>query len=290
MSGNIKYKFFNSKLTSVISVSMVLFLFGCTVAIAMVAKDMSDSILEKISLNVYMKDGASAEQTSALSNFLKSQSYTKSADFISKEQAIKEVCAEIGEDPDDFIDFNPLPNSFVVNVQKEYANNDSVVSIAKRINELDCVERVDYQKNMIQTIVRNVNRIAFAFFCAMMLLLFISYVLIQNTIVLLVHSDRFMIHTMKLVGATGWFICKPYLKQSFYIALFAFILAVAYISGLSHFFREDFPFNVLELNRPSVYIPLFSCLFVVSVALTSFATVMAVNKYLRKKSDDLYYM
>ncbi len=285
-----KYRFFNSKLTSAVSISMVLFLLGCTISVSMVARNMSKSILEKIALTVYMRESASPEQIQSFSNFVSSQPYTKEATFISKEQAINEVCVEMGEDPEEFADQNPLPNTFVVHVQAQYANNDSVIAISQRIGELDCVDRVGYQKNMIHTIVRNVNRIAFALFCATMLLLFISYVLIHNTIELLVHSDRFLIHTMKLVGATGWFIRKPYLKQGFVIALVAFGLASAYLLGLNHFFRNDFPFSIIEMEKPEVFVPLFGSMLVCSVLVTSIATVFAVGKYLKKKSDDLYYI
>jgi cell division transport system permease protein len=284
------YKFFNSKLTSAISVSMVLFLLGCTLAFSNVAREMSASILEKVALTIYLNDPTTPESIESMSNFLKKQPYAKDVTFISKEQAINDLCDEIGEDPEEFSEDNPLPNSFVVHVNAMYANNDSILFVAKQIGQLSSVDRVDYQKNMIHTIVRNVNRIAFAFLCATLLLLFISYVLIHNTIELLVHSDRFMIHTMKLVGATGNFIRRPYLIQSVYIALIAFLLSVAYIVTLSKIFHEDFPFNILQLHEAKVYLPLFGTLLVCSLLITSVATFFAVNKYLRKKSDDLYYI
>ncbi len=290
MAKKAKHKFFNSKLTSAISISMVLFLLGCTITVAMVARQLSDTVLEKIAITIYMGDKASQDEVQALSNFLNSQVYTKSAVFISKEQAINDVCKEIGEDPEEFADYNPLPNTFVVHLQAQYANNDSITIVAQRLTELDCVERVDYQKNMIQTIVRNVNKIAFALLCSTLILLLISYVLIHNTIELLVYSDRFMIHTMKLVGATGHFIRKPYLKQGLVIALVAFVLVVLYIVGINHFFSEDLPFNLIQLDSPSVYVPLFGSLLVCSIVITSIATIFAVNKYLKQGVDDLYYI
>ena len=290
MSKKTKYKFFNSKFTSAVSVSMVLFLLGCTLSVAMVAKNMSDSILEKIALTVYIKDNVAKEAIQSIGNYLNAQPYTKQAAFISKEQAIRDVCAEIGEDPEEFVNYNPLPNAYVINVNAQYANNDSITVLAQRLTAFDSVEKVDYQKNMIHTIVRNVNKIAFALLCATLLLLCISYVLIHNTIELLVHSDRFMIHTMKLVGATGRFIRKPYLKQGLLIAIVAFALVVVYILAMNYFFREDIPFSMLQMKEADVYVPLFGSLFLCSVLITTVATYFAVNKYLKKNSDDLYYM
>ena len=290
MSKKTKYKFFNSKFTSAVSVSMVLFLLGCTLSVAMVAKNMSDSILEKIALTVYIKDNVAKEAIQSIGNYLNAQPYTKQAAFISKEQAIRDVCAEIGEDPEEFVNYNPLPNAYVINVNAQYANNDSITVLAQRLTAFDSVEKVDYQKNMIHTIVRNVNKIAFALLCATLLLLCISYVLIHNTIELLVHSDRFMIHTMKLVGATGHFIRKPYLKQGLLIAIVAFALVVVYILAMNYFFREDIPFSMLQMKEADVYVPLFGSLFLCSVLITTVATYFAVNKYLKKNSDDLYYM
>lgn len=290
MAKKTKFKFFNSKLTSSVSISMVLFLLGCTISVAMVARQLSDTVLEKIAITIYMGDHASQEEVSALNKYLNAQVYTKSAVFISKEQAIRDVCQEIGEDPEEFADYNPLPNTYVVHLQSQYANNDSIQMVALKLTELDCVEHVDYQKNMIQTIVRNVNKIAFALLCATLLLLFISYVLIHNTIELLVHSDRFMIHTMKLVGATGRFIRRPYLKQSFWIAIVAFLLVVLYIIVLNHFFSEDLPFSMIQLDDSKVYIPLFGSLLACSIIITSIATFFAVNKYLKQNLDDLYYI
>ena len=290
MAKKAKFKFFNSKLTSAVSISMVLFLLGCTISVAMVARQLSDTVLEKIAITIYMGDHASQEEINALNKYLNAQVYTKSAVFISKEQAIQDVCQEIGEDPEEFADYNPLPNTYVVHLQSQYANNDSIQMVAQKLTELDCVEHVDYQKNMIQTIVRNVNKIAFALLCATLLLLFISYVLIHNTIELLVHSDRFMIHTMKLVGATGRFIRRPYLKQSFWIAIVAFLFVVLYIIVLNHFFSEDLPFSMIQLDDSKVYIPLFGSLLACSIIITSIATFFAVNKYLKQNLDDLYYI
>lgn len=284
-----KYKFFNSKLTSAVSISMVLFLLGCTLSIAMIAPRFSNTILEKIAINIFMEDGATEADIQKMDKFLQEQPFTKTVTFKSKEQAIISMCEEIGEDPEEFKDHNPLPNMFEVYLQAQYANNDSIMFVEQRLTNMDYVKKVDYQKSFIQSIGSKINRITLLLLGATLILLVISYVLIRNTIQLLIYSDRFMIHTMKLVGATKHFIRKPYMKQGLCIALVAFVLVLIYIFALNYFFRDVLPFDMVNMNDPSVWM-LFGVLLLCSIIITSVATFFAVNKYLRQKADDLYYL
>jgi len=284
-----KYKFFNSKLTSAVSISMVLFLLGCTLSVAMIAPHFSNTILERIAINVFMEDNTSEADIQKMTAYLKAQPYTKTATFKSKEEAIISTCELIGEDPNEFVDYNPLPDMFEVYLQAQYANNDSILFVAQQLTNMEYVKKVDYQKTIIQSIGSKINRVTLLLLGATLLLLVISYVLIRNTIQLLVYSDRFMIHTMKLVGATGHFIRKPYMKQGLYIALVAFVLVVIYIYLLNHIFKEELPFDIFNMQDPSVWV-LFAVLLACSIVITSVATFFAVNKYLRQKADDLYYI
>lgn len=284
-----KYKFFNSKLTSAVSISMVLFLLGCTLSVAMIAPHFSNTILERIAINVFMEDNTSEADIQKMTAYLKAQPYTKTATFKSKEEAIISTCELIGEDPNEFVDYNPLPDMFEVYLQAQYANNDSILFVAQQLTNMEYVKKVDYQKTIIQSIGSKINRVTLLLLGATLLLLVISYVLIRNTIQLLVYSDRFMIHTMKLVGATGHFIRKPYMKQGLYIALVAFVLVVIYIYMLNHIFKEELPFDIFNMQDPSVWV-LFAVLLACSIVITSVATFFAVNKYLRQKADDLYYI
>ncbi len=284
-----KYKFFNSKLTSAVSISMVLFLLGCTLSVAMIAPHFSNTILERIAINVFMEDNTSEADIKKMTEYLKAQPYTKTATFKSKEEAIISTCELIGEDPNEFVDYNPLPDMFEVYLQAQYANNDSIMFVAQRLTNMEYVKKVDYQKTIIQSIGSKINRVTLLLLGATLLLLVISYVLIRNTIQLLVYSDRFMIHTMKLVGATGHFIRKPYMKQGLYIALVAFVLVVIYIYLLNHIFKDELPFDIFNMQDPSVWV-LFAVLLACSIVITSVATFFAVNKYLRQKADDLYYI
>ena len=219
---------------------------------------------------MFMEDNTSEADIQKMTAYLKAQPYTKTATFKSKEEAIISTCELIGEDPNEFVDYNPLPDMFEVYLQAQYANNDSILFVAQQLTNMEYVKKVDYQKTIIQSIGSKINRVTLLLLGATLLLLVISYVLIRNTIQLLVYSDRFMIHTMKLVGATGHFIRKPYMKQGLYIALVAFVLVVIYIYMLNHIFKEELPFDIFNMQDPSVWV-LFAVLLACSIVITSVA-------------------
>ena len=285
-----KYKFLNSKLTSAISISLVLFLLGCILIVGCVSRELTGSLLENVTLTIYLDNKANQTDIEELTYYLSNQKYAKKRQYISKEQAIQDLCAEIGEDPEEFKNDNPLPNTFVINMEAVYANNDSLTMIVKDLEKFDFIKRTEYPKTMVHTIVRNINRFALMLSAAMIVMLIISYGLIHNTIQLLVRADRFIIHTMKLVGATGGFIQKPYLLQGLLIAIIAFIFATLYFIIIGYFFKDDRLFQVLGLDNLGNYVMLLGSLLICSILITTTASFFAVNKYLRQDSNELYYI
>lgn len=285
-----KYKFLNSKLTSAISISLVLFLLGCILIVGYVSRELTGSLLENVTLTIYLDNKANQTDIEELTYYLSNQKYAKKRQYISKEQAIQDLCAEIGEDPEEFKNDNPLPNTFVINMEAVYANNDSLTMIVKDLSKFDFIKRTEYPKTMVHTIVRNINRFALMLSVAMIVMLIISYGLIHNTIQLLVRADRFIIHTMKLVGATGGFIQKPYLLQGLLIAIIAFIFATLYFIIIGYFFKDDRLFQVLGLANLGNYVMLLGSLLICSILITTTASFFAVNKYLRQDSNKLYYI
>ena len=289
MTKKSKYKFLNSKLTSAISISLVLFLLGCILIVGHISNQLTSSLLENVTLTIYLDNKAQNSEIEELTYFLSNQHYAKKTQYISKEDAIKELCAEIGENPEEFEKDNPLPNTFVINMEASYANNDSLTLIVKDLNRFKFIKRTEYPKTMVHTIVRNINRVALMLSIAMIVMLIISYGLIHNTIQLLVRSDRFLIHTMKLVGATSNFIRKPYILQGMIIAIIAVIFALIYFVAIGYFFKENSIVQLLELYNFKNYITLFGCLTICSIVITTCASFFAVNKYLKQNSDELYY-
>lgn len=284
-----KYKILDSKLTTTISISMVLFLLGLIVLIVYSTKGISRQIKEDITVNVELSDIASGEAISFLRDSLSRSKYVKSITYISKEEALRQLADEMGEDPMDFAKFNPLPASLVINLKSDYADNDSLFYISKALSNVRYVQNVDYQRSLISEVNAKLAKITAIFTLVAVVLLMISFVLIRNTIMLLIYSNRFVINAMKLVGATKHFIRKPYIGQSAVIGIIAAMFSSVYMLLFFYFMRDDLDLFI-DLKDRNMYMVVFGTMFVAGVIITCISTFFAMNKYLRHDTNELYYM
>jgi cell division transport system permease protein len=174
-------------------------------------------------------------------------------------------------------------------LKSDYANNDSIAVIEKSLQKLPEVKEIIYQKDLIDTINTNVRRISVILLGLSALLLLISYALISNTVRLSVYAKRFLIHTMKLVGATGAFIRKPFLMQGAVTGLIAAILAMGLLSGILFVLRTEIS-QLLSIESMNALLVSFIVMLISGVAITTFATYLSVTRYLRLRIDDMYYI
>lgn len=284
-----KYKIFNSKLTTIVSISMVLFLIGIVVLGLKIGDTLSAYVRENYTISIEIKDDASDKEISTLDEILRGQSYSKKVVFISKEQAIKDLSQEMGEDPVAFLGYNPLSASFVVNLKSEYTDNDKIESVVKSIKEYRIVENVDYQKQFISEVNHNIQKVSLLFLIVAAVLFFISFVLINNTLRLLIYSDRFLINTMKLVGATRSFIRRPYLKKGVVIGLIAALLAIGYFALFGYLMRDQLRLFV-DYSDYSTYYVVAGAIIVSGIVISWLSTYFAVNKFLSREEKELYYI
>jgi cell division transport system permease protein len=284
-----KYKLFNSKLTSIFSISMVLFLLGIISMIILVGNELSVYVRENITLSVILKENIEEKNILRLEEKIRKEPYVKNIRYISKDDALKDLTKELGDNPMEFVNYNPLPAILEINLKSDYANNDSILFIAKELNANEIVKQTDYQKNFIHEVDRNIKKVTFTFLMVAVLLLIISFILINNTMRLLIYSNRFLIHTMKLVGATKNFIRKPYWLQGMWIGLVSSVFAILYITGLFYLFRPDLEI-FLDLYDAKLYVTIFGSIVLSGIVITSIASFFAVNKYLKHNLDDLYYL
>ena len=210
--------------------------------------------------------------------------FIKSTEYISKEQAAKELEEELGENPETFLGFNPLQASIEVKLHSEYANPDSLQVIEKKIRNYTSVSELLYRKDMMEMVHNNMKRLGLILLTLAAVLMIISFVLISNTIRLLIYSKRFLIHTMKLVGATSGFIRRPFVKYNIVSGIFASILAILMLTGALYYLQNELKGFIQTLLL--VYVAVFALGIVLSVI----ATIFAVNKYLRMGVDKLYYI
>lgn len=284
-----KYKIFNSKLTTIVSISMVLFLIGIVVLGLKIGDTLSAYVRENYTISIEIKDDAADKEISTLDEILRGQSYSKKVVFISKEQAIEDLAQEMGEDPVAFLGYNPLSASFVVNLKSEYTDNDKIEAVVKSIKEYRIVENVDYQKQFISEVNHNIQKVSLLFLIVAAVLFFISFVLINNTLRLLIYSDRFLINTMKLVGATRSFIRRPYLKKGVVIGLIAALLAIGYFALFGYLMRDQLRLFV-DYSDYSTYYVVAGAIIVSGIVISWLSTYFAVNKFLSREEKELYYI
>lgn len=287
--GVAKYKIFNSKLTAIVSISMVLFLLGLVSMGLMIEDKLSSYVKENYIVSLTIRDGSSDKDVQATLDILKGKEYTKEVKYISKEDALKELTEEMGEDPVDFLGYNPLFASFEIKLKSEYAEAAKIDKIAKELGGLSVLKEIRCPKQLMEKVNNNINRLSFLLLLFSAVLLFISFILINNTVRLLVYADRFLIHTMKLVGATRSFIRKPYMKTGVVIGLLAALLAIGYVVLMSCLLDDKLRLFI-DFNDTSVYVVMFATILVSGIVITLIATYLSVNKFLDKYEGDLYYI
>lgn len=292
MTENKKIKstsFFNSRLTSMFSVALVLFLLGSIFLLARIGDTLSSYVKESISFTIVLKENAKQADIDRLQKRLAKEDFVKSTLFISKEQAAKELEAEIGENPETFLGFNPLSSTIEIKLNSEYANPDSLAVIEQQIKTDTQIEDLLYRKDMMQIVNENVKRVGIILLGLAAILSIISFALINNTIRLHIYSKRFLIHTMKLVGATPGFIRRPFIRQNLANGFMAGLLALAMLAGALYYANIEIP-GLQGVLTPELLIETAIIVIGAGILLTTIATWCAVNKYIKMKFDNLYYI
>ena len=281
--------FFNSHLISVVSISLVLFLLGIILIMALLGNELSRYVKENITVSIVLNEDLTDIKIRQIRDNLESQPYVKSTEYISKEQASLEMQRELGENPETFLGFNPFNATIEVKLRSEYTHPDSLPVIEKRISSQANVSDVQYRKDMIQMVNQNIRRISFVLLILFVVLIVISFVLINNTVRLLIYSKRFIIYTMRLVGATPSFIRQPFIRYNIVIGLIAGVLAIAMLTGALYYVKTEF-LNIEEILNQDMMLYIYGIILVSGVVLSVIATFFAVNRYLRMARGRLYYV
>ena len=280
----LKWKIFSSSASVVISLSLVLFIVGLLGLILINAQRLTDYVKENIGFTIMLKDGITEIQTSTFQKKLEVENFTKSVNFISKEQATEELKTDLGEDFVEFLGYSPLLSSIDVKLNADYANTDSLQQITAELMADPVVFEAYYQKDLVDKLNSNVKRLSFFLLVFCILLFFIAFVLINNTIRLSVYSKRFLIRTMRLVGATDSFIQKPFLIKGLYQGFYSSIFAVFMLIGALQLVQED-ALNIDDLKIIGI---VFILIFLSGLILSLFSTFFAVKKYLQLNENELY--
>ena len=282
--------FFNARLTSTISISLVLFILGIVVLMGILATRLSMYVKENMGFSIVLKENVKEAQVKKLQKKLDIAPYVRATQYISKEDALKELEVELGENPKDLLGFNPLQASIEVKLRSDYAHPDSLVWIEKGLRKgTVAIDDIVYQKDLIQLVNDNIRRISFMLLGLAVVLMLISFALISNTIRLGAYSKRFIIHTMKLVGATPAFIRKPFIISNIINGIIGAFIAMALLSGCVYYLLTEFD-NLYTLIDISSLFWVFVIVLLLGVVLTAISAWFAVNRYIRMDRDNLYYV
>lgn len=276
-----------SYITSIISIMLVLFMLGLLGLIILHGKKLSDYVRENISISLMLKDNADDGSVQSYMARLLRTSYVKEAEFISREQAAKELSNELGEDFVQFLGYNPLPASIDLQLKAGYANTDSIARIEKQLLTSNLVKEVVYQKSLIDQVNSNISKITLVILSFSLILLVISVILIANTIKLSIYAKRFLIRSMQLVGATENFIRLPFIKKSIFHGIIAAVTADLLLILTLYLAQQRIP-EITALQDIQQFSLFFAGVLVLGVVLSALSTWISVNKFLRMKVDNLY--
>lgn len=278
----------NAYLSSVISISLVLLLVGVAGMLLVNAKGVSDYFKENMQISVLMKQDVSDEDALEFRKGLEDRKYIKSTAFISREQGQRELANQLGEDFLDVFETSPIPVSVDVTLKAEYVSADSLEFVRADIARSSLVDEVVYQQSLVDALNANLNRISLVMAVFIGLLLFISFVLINNTVRLNVFSRRFTIHTMKLVGATKSFIRAPFLVQSAFQGVFSAMIADIALVAMLFVMRNEFE-QLFRIFRMDLLLIVMGIVLLCGILICLVSTWFVVNRLVALKKDELYY-
>lgn len=278
----------NAYMSSIISISLVLLLVGFAGMLLFNARAVSDYFKENMKVSVIMKHIVSDDEALAFQGSLESERFVKSATFISRQQGEQELVEMLGEDFLDVLESSPVPVSIEMTLDAAYVSSDSLDVVRKEIESSPLVDEVSYQKSLVDALNSNFTRISAVLAVFIALLLFISYVLINNTVRLSVFARRFTIHTMKLVGATRAFIRAPFLVHAALQGLVSAILANLALFGVFAFLKNRFE-QLSDIFSVEALALVMLIVIAVGLLICVVSTCFVVNKLVAMKKDDLYY-
>ena len=276
-------------ITSSISTTLVLLLLGLVVFFVLAAHNLSIYVRENINFSVLISDDMKEADILKLQKRLDKEPFVKQTEYISKKQALKEQTEAMGTDPEQFLGYNPFTASIEIKLHSDYANSDSIAKIEKLIKKNTNIQEVLYQRELIDLVNENIRNISLVLLTLAVVLTLISFALINNTIRLAIYSKRFLIHTMKLVGASWGFIRRPFLRRNIWSGVLAGIMADAILMGAAYWLVSYEP-ELIRVITPEVMLLVSGSVLVFGIIITFLCAYLSINKYLRMKASTLYYI
>lgn len=274
-------------ITLCISTTMVLILLGMVIFSVLTAHNLSAYVKENLSLTVMLSDNVTNKDVEFLKDTISACKYTKSVVYISKEEAQKEQSEAMGSDPSEFLGFNPFTATFEVYLNADYANGDSIEWIASELLAHKKITDINYQEDLMDKVNNTLSKLSAMLFVLAILLTCVSFSLINNTVRLGIYSRRFLIHTMKLVGASWAFIRRPFINKALVVGILASVLACLILGGCSYALYKYEP-NIKYILSSKEIIITFASVFLFGLLITVACSYVSVNRFLRMTAGEIY--
>ena len=273
--------------TLCISTSMVLVLLGLVVFSVLSSRNLSQWVKENLMVTVMLNEEVTVNDAKLLCRDLYHRPYSKNIDYISREQALKEQTAAMGSDPSEFLGTNPFSATLELRLNSDYANRDSLKWIAEELKKNPKVADIAYQVDLMDKVNSNLTKVNILLLVIASLLTFISFSLINNTVRLSIYSRRFLIHTMKLVGASWGFIRRPFMRNGLLVGILAAIIAIIVLGGCVYglYYYEPNMVNIITWVELAITA---GAVFLFGILITSISSYISVNKFLKMSAGELY--
>lgn len=282
-----KRRLISSYFSVVLSVFLVLFLLGILGLFVINSKKLSDDFKEEIAMTVFFDNDANDSIIKAFDTELQTQRFVKTFKYVTKEEAAKEHTDIIGEDFMNFLGANPLQNSFDIHLKADYIVNDSIAKIESELRKNEMVSDVVYDKQLVNLVNDNIKKVSMWILIISGFLAFVAVLLINSSMRLSIYSNRFIIKTMQMVGATKSFIRKPFIWRSIKLGMIGAGLAIIALIATLYYIDTNYPnLNILEEETMTAGV-LLGVLFV-GIIITWLSTFFATQRFLNLRTDDLY--
>lgn len=275
-----------SAISIIISITLVMIILGSLGILLISGKRLGNYVREHILLSVVLEDNIKEVEIRQLEKILIASDFVKESEYVTKEEAEKRLEEELGIEFSKVLDFNPLLASINLKLHPIYAQTDSVTKIEKELLNYQGVKKVYYKKDLLESVNENLQKIMLTLVTVSILLVLISFTLISSTIRLAIYSQRFIINTMQIVGATDHFVRRPFIRDGLLKGFFSGLLASFVLAMLIYLLPEDF--SLLISIRDLHFIGLLIIIILLSLLFSWFATYVSVSHYLRKQGTNLY--
>lgn len=282
-----KRRLISSYFSVVLSVFLVLFLLGLLGFFIINSKRLADNFKEEIAMTVFFKNTASDSALKAFGKELKTANFARSNVFVSKEAAAKQHTDIIGEDFMKFLGENPLQNSYDIHLKADYVVEDSITKIETNLRKNAQVSDIVYDKQLVNLVNDNIKKVSMWILIISGFLTVIAVLLINSSLRLSIHSNRFIIKTMQMVGATKAFIRKPFVMRSIKLGMLGASLAIIALIGVLAYVQTNFP-DLGILNDKLLVAAVLLCVFGIGVLITWISTYFATQRFLNLRTDELY--